>query len=159
MNPTTQTLIRSILKVGAGVLVAHGWADDSQAEAITGGIVALIAVLWGLKHRSPGAGKTAALLGLAGFSLSLAGCARFTTTQIDTSYAEGKPQRTITTRASASTICASSSALANFKASQTDKTQAATVGSLSQESHAQTNALDLVAQFLGAAIRAAAKTP
>ena len=57
------------------------------------------------------------------------GCARFTTVQTDVS-----PERTITTRASAWTLGTSKSALTNFKASQTDKTQGASVGALSQES-------------------------
>ncbi len=61
-------------------------------------------------------------------ALCLVGCARFTTTQTDVS-----PERTITTKASAWTFGTSRSALANFKASQTDKTQGAAVGSLSQE--------------------------
>ena len=62
-------------------------------------------------------------------ALALVGCARFTTTQTDVS-----PERTITTKATAWTFGTSRSALANFRASQTDKTQGASVGSLSQES-------------------------
>lgn len=62
------------------------------------------------------------------------GCAQFSTKQTDTSYEDGKPTRTITTQAKATTIWESKSALANFKASQTDKTQSATVGSLNQDS-------------------------
>jgi hypothetical protein len=62
------------------------------------------------------------------------GCARFTTTQQDITYVNGQPTRKITTRATAGTFYESQSALANFKASQTDKTQSATVGTLSQES-------------------------
>ncbi len=61
-------------------------------------------------------------------ALTLVGCARFSTTQTDVS-----PERTITTKASAWTFGTSKSALSNFKASQTDKTQGAAVGSLSQE--------------------------
>jgi len=62
------------------------------------------------------------------------GCARFTTTQSDTSYDDlGKPLRTITTRASAVTFFEAKSALASFKATQTDKTQTAIVGGLNQE--------------------------
>jgi hypothetical protein len=51
MNDTTQTLIRSVLKVGGGFLVAKGIADDSQAELLTAGAIALIAVIWGYVHR------------------------------------------------------------------------------------------------------------
>jgi len=75
--------------------------------------------------------------------LALTGCARFTTTQNDTSYENGQPTRTITTRATASTFYESGSALANFKAGQTDKSQTATVGSLNQTS-SSTNSAALV---------------
>lgn len=65
----------------------------------------------------------------------LTGCARFNTKQTDISYDnQGKPQRTITTQASASTLFDAKSELAKFKASQSDKTQTASVGSLNQTS-------------------------
>lgn len=69
---------------------------------------------------------------IAILALALCGCARFTTTQTDQSYEKGQPTRAITTRAATWTFFDSSSQLANFKASQTDKTQTASVGSLSQ---------------------------
>lgn len=65
--------------------------------------------------------------------LSLTGCSHFTTTQKDLNYENGIPLREITTRASAFTLFESKSSLANFKASQTDKTQGASVGSLQQD--------------------------
>lgn len=52
MNDTTQTLVRSVLKVGGGFLVAKGIADDSQVELLTAGALALIAIVWGYVHRS-----------------------------------------------------------------------------------------------------------
>lgn len=65
------------------------------------------------------------------------GCARFTTTQTDLSYdPKGAPQRTITTKASATTFAASKTALAKWKASQTDRTQGASVGQLDQAADA-----------------------
>ncbi|MEI7733723.1 MAG: hypothetical protein WCO56_29430 [Verrucomicrobiota bacterium] len=70
------------------------------------------------------------LITSAGLTLA-AGCARFSTTQTDTSYENGRPAREITTHATASTIFAGKSVLANWKASQTDKTQGASVGNLS----------------------------
>ena len=76
----------------------------------------------------------ASLLLLLVLGFSLGGCAQFSTTQTDLSYENGKPQRKITTRATTSTLFESKSALTNFKASQTDKTQGASVGSLTQES-------------------------
>lgn len=75
------------------------------------------------------------------------GCAQFTTTQTDVS-----PERTITTKATAWTFATSRSALANFKASQTDKTQSATVGALTQESSTTNLAanLDAMTRFIHA---------
>lgn len=68
-------------------------------------------------------------------ALALVGCARFSTKQTDMSYDEsGKPQRSVTTRASAYTVFSANSKLAQWKASQTDKTQGATVGGLEQSS-------------------------
>lgn len=76
--------------------------------------------------------KRLALLGVA--ALLLPGCARFSTKQTDTSYdTNGQPARAVTTKASAWTLLSSKSELANFKANQTDKTQSATVGSLTQQ--------------------------
>jgi hypothetical protein len=88
--------------------------------------------------------------------LSLAGCSTFVTTQTDLSTNPDGTQRTITTKAKATTFWDSGSALANFKASQTDKTQSATVGSLNQFSTA-TNVSQMTGEILGAAIRAAVK--
>ena len=85
-------------------------------------------------------------------ALLLTGCARFKTTQTDVSYEEGKPSRAITTEASAITFAASKSALAQWKATQSDKTQGASVGSLEQESDAS-KLLDAVIQ---AAVKAGA---
>jgi len=95
-----------------------------------------------------------ALLILSGaLFLFTPGCARFTTTQTDLSYDEksGNPLRSITTRASAATWWDSQSALGNFKATQTDKTQSATVGSLNQSSTNNTAAtLKALADLLNA---------
>lgn len=85
-------------------------------------------------------------------AVALCGCAQFTTTQTDESYEGGQLVRKVTTRASASTLIESRSQLANFKASQTDKTQSATVGSLSQDSNA-TNSVNEAAVFLGTLIK------
>lgn len=74
--------------------------------------------------------KKCVLISLAAL---LTGCAQFSTTQTDISYEKGQPLRKITTQASALTLWESRSSLANFKASQTDKTQSATVGALNQE--------------------------
>lgn len=90
--------------------------------------------------------------------LLLSGCARFSTTQTDLSYdaSTGKPIRSVTTRASAHTFFSARSQLTNWKASQTDKTQGANVGSLNQESSG-TNVTDIVSAIVTAAIKAASK--
>ena len=76
-------------------------------------------------------GKSVPLL-MTGFLFT--GCASFSTTQTDVSYdPETNQTRKITTRAKARTLFEAKSALSNFKASQTDKTQGASVGSLNQE--------------------------
>ena len=98
--------------------------------------------------------KTLLLLPLL---LTLPACARFTTRQADLNYGpDGKPIRQITTTATAYTFGTSKSQLANFKASQTDKAQGATVGTLNQESHAS-NAVNIVQAVTEAAIRATLK--
>lgn len=76
-------------------------------------------------------------------AVSPIGCARFSTTQTDLSHENGQPARKITTKAKAWTFGTSKSALANFKATQTDKTQGASVGTLTQESSG-TNAVAVV---------------
>lgn len=89
--------------------------------------------------------------------VSLVGCARFSTTQTDLSYDEkGAPQRQITTKATAYTLCTSKSQLTNWKATQTDKSQGATVGSLTQES-STTNEAAFVQAVVSAAVSAAVK--
>lgn len=86
------------------------------------------------------------------------GCARFNTTQTDLSYEPNGTKREITTRATAYTFVAGKSALSNWKASQTDKTQGASVGGLTQESDA-TETLKAVAEILKAAKPTPAPTP
>lgn len=85
-------------------------------------------------------GATVALILLILLAAMLTGCARFSTKQTDLSYDnQGKPQRQITTTASAYTLWTAKSSLATWKATQTDKSQGATVGNLAQESNS-TNA-------------------
>lgn len=92
------------------------------------------------------------LLGLSFF----AGCAQFVTTQKDISYEAktGQKTREIITQAKARTLLDAKSELAKFKASQTDKTQSASVGSLSQESGA-TNLTSLVEAVVRGAVQGA----
>lgn len=75
--------------------------------------------------------------------LPLAGCAHFETTQID----QRGTNNVISTKASATTFFQSKSALANFKASQSEKTQSATVGGLNQEADGATGIAALTELF------------
>jgi hypothetical protein len=79
MNDTLQTLIRSVLKVGGGYMVAKGWADDNAVQVIVAGFVSLIAVIGGILHRTDKAQPVAItklpLLMLAAALTLSAGCA------------------------------------------------------------------------------------
>lgn len=85
----------------------------------------------------------------------LCGCANFGTTQIDRSYEKGQLVREITTKVTASTFGTSKSELAKFKASQTDKTQGASVGNLGMETSG-TNAVRVL-QEIGEIVKALPK--
>ncbi len=47
-----QSLVRAIVKILGGFMVAKGVADQSSVEVISAGAVTLAAVVWGLCHRS-----------------------------------------------------------------------------------------------------------
>jgi hypothetical protein len=53
MNDTLQTLIRAGLKVGAGYLLAKGLTDSNGAETLISSVTGIIAVVWGVFHRTP----------------------------------------------------------------------------------------------------------
>lgn len=90
-------------------------------------------------------------------SVLLTGCAHFTTTQTDVTYdATQKPTRSVTTRATAYTFFEGTSKLANFKAVQTDKSQTASVGDLSQQTSA-TNTATALGEIIGVAVGTAMK--
>ena len=75
----------------------------------------------------------------------MTGCARFNTKQTDISYDRetGKPTREITTKAGTTTFFDAKSELAKFRASQTDKSQTASVGTLNNETSG-TNAVAIL---------------
>lgn len=52
MSDTNQTLIRSVLKIASGYLIAKGFGSDGDWEVIIGGVVAVVSVAWGVWHRS-----------------------------------------------------------------------------------------------------------
>lgn len=90
-------------------------------------------------------------------ALMLAGCAHFSTKQTDISYDKGSvlPSRSLTTKAASFTFFSSKSDLAKFKALQSDKTQSAAVGSLSQSSDANTNITDMISALSKGAVEGA----
>lgn len=98
-------------------------------------------------------------LGCLLLSACLTGCAYFGTTQTDLSYgADGKPQRQVVTKAKAWTLFSARSKLAQWKATQTDKSQGATVGGLEQQSiDTTTNLAVLIGTATGTAIKTLAK--
>lgn len=61
MNETTQSIIRSVLKVGAGVLVTKGLTDSAGAETIVGSLAGLISVIWGIVSARKAAAAAAKL--------------------------------------------------------------------------------------------------
>lgn len=71
-------------------------------------------------------------------AVAFTGCARFYTDQTDTTTVapDGTETRTIKTKAAGTTFAAGKQALAGWKATQTDKTQGASVNGLGQESDA-----------------------
>lgn len=68
-------------------------------------------------------------------ALIVTGCARFHTTQSDKRWEDtnGVSRTEIVTKAGSYTLFSSKSQLANFKATQTEKSQGATVGLLTQQ--------------------------
>lgn len=74
-------------------------------------------------------------------ALSLAGCASFKTKQIDERQLTDGSYTKVSTYAASRTLFTSKSDLANFKASQTEGQQSASVGTLGQSSSG-TNAVE-----------------
>lgn len=146
-------LITWILGVIAYLSLTNGWKDANQWIAAIVTAATATGAHSGIKNTLAG-NSVDPKIGLLVVMIFMIGCARFTTTQTDLSYEQGQITRQVTTRASALTFIESKSALANFKATQTDKTQSASVGQLSQESNS-TNAISDAAMFLGTLIKAA----
>lgn len=83
-----------------------------------------------------------------GIVIATNGCANYATKQTDISSTDkfGVETRTIITTVKATTFFDSDSKLASFKASQTDKTQSTSVGSLDQNSTG-TNAIQALKEI------------
>lgn len=91
----------------------------------------------------------------------LCSCANFKTTQkdISTTSKDGVTTRTITTSAGAYTLFTSKSQLTSWKAQQSDKTQGASVGALTQEATnpIDTNLISLTSKIVESAVSSAVK--
>lgn len=59
MNDSTISLIRSIMKLAAGFIVANGYASGAEMETITAGLVAVALTVWGCLHRAKPAAPAA----------------------------------------------------------------------------------------------------
>jgi hypothetical protein len=53
MNDQMLSALRSVLKIGAGYLVAKNISTQDNADAILAGVLALVGVVWGWYHRVP----------------------------------------------------------------------------------------------------------
>lgn len=52
MNEKTSGIIRHVLTIAAGVLIQRGVIDESSAEAIVGGLIAVIGIAWSWRSKS-----------------------------------------------------------------------------------------------------------
>ena len=48
MNDTIATIIRSVLKVGGGILVTKGLTDSSTVETVVAAIITIVGFVWGI---------------------------------------------------------------------------------------------------------------
>jgi hypothetical protein len=134
-----------------GALIATGQAEN---EAWVWGVIgagSVAALRQGVSQAAAGSKAILCAAVLAGFTT---GCATFTTDQKDISYeaitngtrVASVPIREIRTRSTARAFWDAKSALASFKASQTDKTQGMTLGGLAMESSG-TNAVQVLKEI------------
>lgn len=148
--PVVLTILGSLATGAINGFSIAGFVEGLTAGASAVGFHQIFIQSQTNKPQPPTTPPVGLFLVLAFTSLFAVGCASFSTTQTDLSYEDGKPQRQITTRASASTFFTSKSQLANFKATQTDKTQGASVGSLTQEASGTNavRALELMSEIM-----------
>ena len=53
---TIEVIIRALLQAGAGALAARGIAlENSQTEAVIGGVLAIVTIIWSLKSKAAAA--------------------------------------------------------------------------------------------------------
>jgi hypothetical protein len=170
MNDTTQTLLRAILKIGAGWLGSKGYADESTLEMVSAGLMALAGIIWGIMHRKnvppPPAPVKITLLVALGLVLGLScGCAylRSTTTRTPAMVLDGTNAPTLgfqeKTTIRAYTLFDSQSALAKFSNKVSDKGPSGTTIAGLEQSATTTNAFQGAGEMLGAALKAMMAAP
>ena len=53
---TIEVIVRALLQAGAGALATRGIAlENSQTEAVIGGVLAIITIIWSLKSKAAAA--------------------------------------------------------------------------------------------------------
>jgi hypothetical protein len=53
MNDQVSGVVRHVLTIAAGVLIQRGVLDESSAEAIVGGVIAILGVVWSWRSKKP----------------------------------------------------------------------------------------------------------
>lgn len=153
MNPSTISLIRGILKLAAGALLAKGYGDESSWEEIIGGILAVATLMWGWMQR--GKAPPAALVLLLATLPALAGCSMMrisnaapngSTTTV-TAYVPAWPWQDSSKTIEKLTVSA--------RAKQDTNYFSASLKGLDETETTSTNAGSLIESVIGAAIRAA----
>ncbi len=111
MNDITQTILRSVLKIGAGYAIAKGLMSDSEAETVIASTVAIFGVIWGVRHRSssptPPQSKVSVLFMVGTLAAALAfgsGCHHTPTLQPGGAYAPAIVANGVTNATSAPEI-------------------------------------------------------
>lgn len=159
MNDSTLSLLRAVLKLGAGYAIAKGVTDDKTAEILIGGVVGAVGVVWGCLHRSeapatakPEDKRQIPLLALAGLALLMAGCTSVTITQRETDLDGYTRETTFKGRS----VWDAHNELAKARSTMTDKGQGFSLAGLTQESSA-TNVVALAERAAAAAAEGTAR--
>jgi hypothetical protein len=152
MNDLTQTLFRSVLKIGAGYAIAKGFTDDATAQVIISGFVALAAVVWGVLHRTGGKPTLPTALNPSMFILaallSVTGCAYV-------SVYDDQKQAGFKSVVPAWPWQDSTRVLDKMNVSSKTNAFTASVRGLSDSETTSTNTVDLVSKTVSAAVSAA----
>ena len=53
MTDAQQSMLRALLKIGSGALVTKGYTDSDTAEQLAGAALAVVTIVWGMRHRTP----------------------------------------------------------------------------------------------------------